>query len=455
MTEHSPNRRQYLKLTGAAGIAGLAGCAGGDGDGDGGDGGGGGATETEAGTATGTPTGNTGNTVHFLNDRSARDVWEAAAKEFSSQSSYEVEITWLPKGTSTNEQISKMKAAGNLPAMIFETSADCYAETKEGITAPLTDVVEELGVKDTVSVDGESYHVPAVAIPLLMTYRTDVVQGEPRTWSEWEAEAERIKSEEGMNGYVVPSGRTNPAATHTNQILWNGGVDEYSGETDNIEVVVDKGDNRDRAVETFEWLQRMDEFGPKASGAGWGDLLGALIQGNLAAWAGLGGLALIEIQNNRPELTDKFVPAPYPVADDQEPTQWWSYFEGMYSYQDADNVEGAKEFMKFFLKSDYYFQFLRKTALFNFPTSKAGLDDERYAKADLIQEHPAFLDIVRDNWESMAPVLQTGDNGTPNSVAASAYSKQVFGAAADELLYGGKSPSETVDWLAAELRKFS
>lgn len=450
MTHKSTNRRNYLKLAGGAGVAGLAGCAGGGGGG--GDDGNGDQTDSTP-TPTKTTMSQKGGVVTFLNDRSARDVWENAAKEFNSQSDYEVKITWLPKGTSTNEQIAKMKAAGNLPAMIFETSTDCYRETREGITAPLTDVVKELGVKDVVPVDGESYMVPGVAIPLIMTYREDVINGSPRTWGEWSAEAERLKNEGDMAGYVVPAGRTNPATTHANQILWNGGVDPYSGTPPNIEVTIDQGEARERAIASYQWLKDIDQYGPRASGWGWGDCMGALIQEQLAGWAGLGGLAILQLKSNRPDLVDKFVPSPYPVAEGQDPFQWWSYFEGIYSYKDADNVEGAKEFMKFFFRSDYYFEFLRQTALFNFPTSKAGLDDDRYASADLIQQHPEFLQLVKDNWDSMAPVLQTGDENSPNIFAANAYGKQVFGASVDQLLYGGKSPQETVDWVAAELRK--
>lgn len=443
-------RRQFLKLAGVgASTITLAGCSGGGGNDTTTTSGG---TTTASGTSTGSKGSSTGGTVHFLNDRASKDVWENAVSEFNSQSDYTVKITWLPKGTSTNEQLAKMKAAGNLPALIFETSTDCYRETKEGITAPMTDVVEELGVKDTVHVDGESYMVPAVALPYLMMYRKDVIEGSPRTWSEWEAEAKRLQDDGSMGGYVVPAGRTNAATTHANQTLWSGGVDIYSGSESDIKVIIDQGENRSKAIDAFQWLKEMDQYGPKASGWEWGDVIGGLIQEQIASWAGLGGLGLQQIEANRPDLADKFAPAPTPVKEGAKRTQWWAYFEGMYSYKDADNVDGAKEFIKFFLQSDYYFKFLRNTALTNFPTSKQALGDDRYASADLIQKHPEFLTMVQDNWDEMAPVLQTGDNGAPNIIAADAYGKQLFGQAVDQLLYGGKSPGETVDWLASELR---
>lgn len=450
MVRESISRRRYLKVTGAAGVAGLAGCTG-----QGGNDGGQDTTTTSTTTTTTTmEQSQQGGTIHFLNDRSGREIWEAAAEEFSSNSDYDVEITWLPKGTAVNEQISKMEAAGNLPALIFETSADCYSETLGGKTAPMTDVVEELGVKDTVNVDGESYMVPVVSTPLTMIYRTDVIEGNPRTWSEWQSEAERIQNQQGQAAYAVPAGRTNAATTHTNQILWNSGVDPYAGSGEDVDIVIDEGENRERAIAAFDWLQTMNELGPQASGWEWGDFVSALIQEQLVGWAGLGGLAIQQIQANRPDLVSQFTPAPFPVAEGQDPTQWWSYFEGIYSYEAADNIEGAKEFVKFFLTSDYYFEWLRMTAPFSFPTAKDAIRDERYTSAEIYQNgQSAFLDLVENNWESMAPVLNTGDDGAPNAVAADAYAKQLYGQAADQLLYGNRSSEETVDWLAEQLRQ--
>ena len=459
MDEPNTTRRQLLGTAGTAIAIGAAGCLGGSGGG--GDTNG---TEGTNGTDSTNDTGDAnttggktdqsqqGNTITFLNDRSARDTWEAAVEEFNANSDHTVEITWLPKGTSVNEQLAKMRSAGNLPTLIFETSSDCYSETLEGLTTPLTDVVEELGVKNTVPVDGDAYMVPAVASPLTMIYRSDIVEGDPRTREEWRSEAERIQEQEGQSAYAVPAGRTNAATTHMNQSLWNGGVDLYSGSGADIEVTFDQGENRERAVRTMEWLQQMDELGPQASGWTWGDCISGLIQGQLVGWAGLGGLAVQELQANRPELTEKFTPAPYPVASGQDPSQWWSYFEGIYAYKEGDNVAGGKEFIKYFMQSDYYFEYLRQTAPFSFPTSIEAIQDERYRSAEIYDVVPEFLDLVENNWDQMAPVLNTGDNGKPNALAANAYSQQLYGQAASELLYGDRSPDETIDWLAQQLR---
>lgn len=433
MNKPNTTRRHLLGAAGATIGAGITGCLGG-----------------QRGSQS-----QQGNTVSFLNDRSGRDIWEAAVKEFNSSSDYSVEITWLPKGTSTNEQVAKMQSAGNLPALIFETSSDCYSETRSGLTEPLTSVVDELGTRDPVNINGESYMVPVVATPLMMIYRSDIVKGEPRTREEWQSEAKRIQKQEDQAAYAVAAGRTNAATTHMNQSLWNGGVDPYSGTGTNIKITLDQGNNRERAVRTLKWLQQMDNLGPQASGWTWSDFSGALIREQLVGWAGMGGLAIQNVQANRPDLISKFTPAPYPVISDQKPTQWWSYFEGIYSYKNADNVEGGKEFLKFFLESDYYYKFLRQTAPFSFPTSLEAIQDNRYSSAEIYKTMPKFLEVVKNNWDMMASVLNTGDDGAPNAIAANAYSQQLYGQAADQLLYGGLSPGETVDWLAEQLRQLN
>lgn len=440
------SRRGWLKTAGAVSVAGLAGCTGGDG-GDGGD-------TTTTTQSTTTTTSQQGGTVHFLNDRAVRGPWEAAVQEFNSGSDYTVDVTWLPQGTAVNEQIQKMEAAGNLPALIFETSADAYTETLAGKTVPLTDIVEGLGVKDTVNVDGDSYMVPVETTPLFLNYRSDVVEGEPRTWSEWRAEATRLQEQGEQYGYAVPSGRTNLATSHTTQILWNSGVNGYSGTGEDIEITLDQGDNRDRAVAAFEWLQEMNELGPNATGWEWPDIESALIQENIASATDT-GLALLQIQSNRPDILPDIRPALPPVAEGQSPTQWWGYFEGMYCYEEAANTEGAKEFIEFFMGSDYYFEYLRQAAPNSYPTSLESVEDERYTSAEIfetVENALEYQEIVVNNWDSLASVLNTGDDNAPNNIAANAYSQQLSGQAAGQLLSGGLSPEETVDWLAEELR---
>jgi multiple sugar transport system substrate-binding protein len=86
------------------------------------------------------------------------------------------------------------------------------------------------------------------------------------------------------------------------------------------------------------------------------------------------------------------------------------------------------------------------------PPTREGLESDAYTSNELVQDNPEVLDLVRDNWDAFTTVLATGDDGAPNIVAADAYGQQKFGEAADQMLVGGLSPEETVDWLGEELR---
>lgn len=442
------DRRRYLKTVGAVGAIGLAGCTGGDDGGESTD------TTTMDSTTTGeaTTTKSEGGKVRYLSDRGGREIWEAAIQEFNAGSDYTVEVTWLPKGTSMNEQIQKMKAAGNLPEIVFETSTDAYRETLDGKTAPVTDLVSSLGTKDPVRYQGDSYLLPAVTIPLMGVYRSDVVQGDPRTRSEWLSEAERIHSSEGMGGLIMPSGRTNNATTQVNQNLWNGGTNIYEGPAGDISVSIDQGANKEAAVGTYQWMKDMAQFNPNTSGWEWGDVINAFVQEQAAAALTIGGLTILQVAANRPELAGNLKAMPFPLPEGGEQNHWWAYTEGFYLYNEATNVDGAREFLDFFMQSDYYLNFIKQTPLFNFPTTLDQVQSDSYQNVELVQNHQDLVNTVIDNWDHMRPVLATGDDGAPNLIAAKAYGNQLMGQSADQLIAGDKSAEETVTWIADQLR---
>ncbi len=437
-TRRNTTRRRFLQGTGATASAlALAGCLGGGGDGNGGGGGGGGG----------------GNTVRYLSDRGdSKEVMDAIIAEFEDETDYTVEVTYTSKGTSTDQEMQKMVAAGNPPDILFDTSTDAYRLQRDGVLAPLTDAVSNNDLPDPVNVDGESYFAAAMVEPLMGWYRNDIYDGNPETWENWQAEAKRVSEEEDMKGYIVQSGQTNNADTQMTQYLWQNDVEIYSGPSDNIEVTLDNGDNRAAAIETFEWVQQMAEYSPNGSGWEWGDAIGALQQENAAAGVSVGGLPILIMSSNRPDLVEKFSPMPFPVPQGKAQDKWWAYMEGHLVRNDGQATEGAQEFVKFFNQSEKFFDFVLSAPLFQFPPSREQLDSEAVKNNEMLNQYPEVLQLVKDNWDVFTSVLATGDEGAPNLLAADGYGNQVFGQAADQLLVGGKSPEETVDWLAEKLR---
>ena len=452
-------RRRFITAAGAAGLAGLAGCTGGSGGSsdsdsgsDAGSGGGSGSdSDSSQGTATGGSSG--GGTIRYLSDRGdSKAVLDAIISEFESSTDYTVEVTFTSKGTSTDQEMQKMVAAGNPPDLFFDTSTDAFRFQQEGVLAPVSDAVSANNLPDPVNVGGESYFAPAIVEPLMGWYRNDIYDENPNEWSSWLEEARRVSENTDMEGYIVQSGQTNNADTQMTQYLWQNDVQIYSGPTDDIEVTVDQGDNRALAVETFEWVQDMAEYSPNGSGWEWGDCINALQQENAAAGVSVGGLPILTMMSNRPDLVENFSPMPFPVADGKAQDKWWAYMEGHLVRSDGDNTQGAREFVEFFSESDRFFDFILSAPLFQFPPSREQLDAPPMQENETLQRFPEALSLVRDNWDVFTSVLETGDDGAPNLTAAQGYGNQVFGQAADQMLVGGLSPEETVDFLAETLR---
>jgi len=420
-------RRRFVKTAGAASAFTLAGCLGGGGSG--------------------------GGTIQYLSDRGdSKDVIDDIVSEFEDEHDYEVEVTYTSKGTSTDEQLQKMKAAGNPPDIVFDTSSDAYRYQRDGNAAPISDAVQGTGLPDPVNVDGKSYFAPTMVEPLMGWYRNDIYEENPTTWESWVSEAQRVTENNEVGGYVVQSGQTNNADTATTEYLWQNDVTIYSGGVDSIEVAIDNDDNRAAAVETYEWLQQMAKYAPNGSGWEWGDGIAALQQENAAALMSVGGLPILTIEANRPDLVENLSPTAFPVPDGKGQDKWWAYMEGHVVWDEGEQTEGARQFVEFFSKSDRFMDFVLSAPLFQFPPTEEGLNSDAVKNNETIQKHQDAMDLVRNNWDAFTTVLATGDDGAPNIVAADAYGQQLFGQSAEQLLVGDKSPEETVDWVASELR---
>jgi len=432
------SRRRFLRCAGLAGAVATAGCVGFPG---------GGNTSNEEDDGG-------GGTITYLSDRGdSKDIVDDIISEFESEfSEYTVDVTYTSKGTSTDQQLQKMVAANNPPDVVFDTSTDAYRYQRDGNAAPVTEAVSARDLPDPVNVDGESYFAPTMIEPLMGWYRQDLYEENPTTWETWQREAQRITEEEDIDGYVVQSGETNNADTQFTQYLWQNDVDIYSGPADDISVTIDEGENQQKAVETFQWANEMAQYSPNASGWEWGDAISALQQENAAAIMSVGGLPILTIMGNRPDLIEQLRPTAFPVPDGGQQDKWWAYMEGHVVWANGSSTEGAREFVKFFSESEKFLDFVLSAPLFQIPPTRDMLDADAVQSNEVIQDHGPVMDLIRNNWDAFQSVLATGDDGAPNIVAANAYSQTLFGQAADQMLVGNRSPADTVSWLADELR---
>lgn len=434
---HYHSRRSFLKAGGASGASVLvAGCLGGDDN------------------AAGTTSGGGGNIV-YLCERATQGIIEDIAADFEDENpDYTVEIVRVKKGVGgTDAQLQKMKAAGNPPDMMWHTITSAAQYQLEGSLEPITDIADSMDIPVSMDIGGESYFLPIVIEPSMAWYRKDHFDEAPQTQGELLTKAEEISSNSDTEGFIAQNGQTNNSDMMMLQHLWANNVDLFSGSTDDIQVVVDEGQNRENAIQTFQWFKDIAEYSPNANGWEWGEATTALRSNDAAAHMSI-GIDPILIQANQPEELDNIFPSFYPTAENGNMDKWFTYFEGNVVRNDGDNTEGAKQFAEFMSNSSKIMDFVLTAPVFQLPPTQDGLNSDEYQNNELVQRYPEVIEMANNNWDSMQAELLTADDGKPNPVAATSQIDRAKGRTTAQLLVNDRSPEEAVDFLAQKLRSY-
>jgi multiple sugar transport system substrate-binding protein len=448
MRKSNVQRRQFLKTAGLASTVGLAGCAGGDSNTGTNESGG-----TTTTTASDSSSGET-KTIGFFSERTgAKETFQKMANEFTEKKGYdnvEIEFIFTQKGQGAEEKLQQLEAAGNVPEIQWVTSLDMYNNYNQGKVEPVTDLVKEMGVPDIAHVEEfGSLYVPIVREPLTVLYRKDTYpDGLPETKAGWLEQASNISD---MNGVAITSGKTNHSTTQTVQFLWDNDVRHYEGAPGDVEVVVDKGENKSRAVETFSWMKEIhDTASPEASGWEWGDVGQAYVQDNIASSSAL--VSPLSIDSNRPELIENLTVSTFPQPKSSASMdRLWCYFEGLSVRKDSDHKELAKEFIQFFPTSEHYLEMFKTAPLWQWPIEQKRVKELR--EFEVYQRWDFLLDYVLDTWDKQTILTRQGTDGALVPSSSPAYVNTVWGEVAAQLLIADKSPEEAIDILGDKLRK--
>jgi ABC-type glycerol-3-phosphate transport system substrate-binding protein len=458
MFDGNQKRRTFLKTSGVAGAIALAGCIGGDDDSGNGNGNG-----NENGNANGNANGNgdgngdsengngdsTGNgssssvELTWLHDRNqAEDTLEEMAGEFNdSHSSIEVTPELLPSGSSEQEEIQKRQAAGNPPNILWYTFGQAYRYALEDKLAPITGVAEDNDLR-TFTDREEKFFAVSIVGPMTWHYRTDLYDN-PETFSDYLQQAQRIEEEEDIKALQFPNGESTLAFAMQNQLLWNNDVNVWAGSGTDIELAMASGDDRDRGVETYEWMQNAYEYSTNGNGLGWDQAATAYSQESTAAVPYIGmwipNLYLADL----PELRENTENAFFPVGGDADNEKKFAWFEGNMVWDtDAEKNDAAREFLQWWHAEEQQRQFKKVNAADYIPATEAGMNADWYREEDGV--HQGMMDMFASEAENFTPPVATGNDGALNYPAVA--NGLVWGQAAAQLLHGGKSPGGTIDW---------
>lgn len=455
MFDNKPQRRTFLKTAGVAGAVALAGCAGSSSGGSGAtenESSGSGTTESESsgsesnGATTGS--GGTGSSteITWLHDRDAgKETINEMIDEYNDQNpNVKVKAQLTPSGTGTAEELQKMRAAGDPPEILWFTFGQAYRFAREGVLAPLNDVVEENGLR-TFSDREDSFMATSIVGPVTWHYRTDLYDN-PETFKDYLQQAKRIDEEEDITPLQIPNGETTLADSLAVQLLWNGGVNIWDGPSDDIKFSMASGNNRERAIQTYEWIQNAYQYASNGNGLAWGDAATAYQEGSAASVPYISMWIPTLYLAEKPDLRENTANGFHPIAKNAQNDRKFAWFEGNMLW-DTENKDLARDFLMWFHAEEQQRRFISSNAGDYIPPTKEGMSADWYRSNDAV--HEGMIEMFTNEAENFTPPVATGTDGELNYPAVS--NGLIFSQALARLLHDGESPSGTVDWLQSNL----
>lgn len=433
MLDETQKRRTFIRTVGTVSGVGLAGCSTDSDD----------STNTSDGS-TRTPNGGNGSPteVVWLHDRDAgKETINEMVAEFNEQHpNITVKPQLTPSGTGTEEELQKMQAAGNPPDILWFTFGQAYRYAKEGKLAPMNDVVEQNDLRTFGNRD-DKFFATSIVGPITWHYRQDLYD-EPETYADYLQQAKRIDEEEDITPLQFPNGETTLAFAQSHQLLWNGDVDLWEGPSDDISLSMASGADRDRAIETYEWLQNAYEYASNGNGLGWGDAASAYQQGSAAAVPYISMWIPTLYLAEKPDLKENTAHGFHPMAKGASNERKFAWFEGNMLW-DTENKDAARTFLKWFHAEEQQQRFITTNAGDYIPPTKEGMNADWYRSEDAV--HQEMMDMFASEASNLTPPVSSGTDGALNYPAVA--NSLIWGKASAQLLHGGKSPGETIDWV--------
>lgn len=455
MRDSIQHRRRFLKTAAVGSIAALAGCSGGGGGGDesggGDDSGGDESGGSDGGTDTGGVQGEMQSEVNllWLHDREAGlETINKLQVEFNKQhDNITIENKLIPSSSGQAQEIQRRRAAGNPPNILWYTFGQAYRFAREGNLAPITDIVEKHDLK-TYTDREEKFFATSIVGPITHHYRSDLYDS-PETFADFYEQAQRIDQETDVTPMQFPNGSgTLPMAMHTS-LLWGGDVNIFSGPSDDIELAMASGKDREKAIETYEWLQDAYEYATNGNGLGWGDAANAYAQGSVGTVPYISQWIPTLYLADKPELKENTAHDFHPVTKGVDNDEIFAWFEGnmIWDTNEAEN-EAARTFLDWFHSTEQFKRFISSNAGDYIPPTKSDMNADWYRSNDAV--HQGMMDMFAENADNFKPPVASGSNNALNYPATAG--ALVMGNAAAQLLHGGKSPSGTIDWIEKEFQ---
>lgn len=390
----------------------------------------------------------------------AMSVLQEAAKEYSAQTGVDVTVEAVPLTDIYTKVNAAKGTSAEYDAFLTGFVGHISLFHEENLLAPVDDIIEELGgAADFYDgdilfpIDDEVFWVPFDYNLAFGAIRTDWLAEAgleiPTTWDEFLAVAKAFDArDEESKGLILPLRADDASNWITSQVLWANNVEILD---DNFEVIIDEGENRTKAIESFDFLKELHQYMPERANNGtYADQMEAYISGQVGITF-YSGRVMDNLFTQAPDLVENTALFAWPNTDEGKPTvgyggDGWAIF-------DTDSVSETKAFTTWFFQNkmvDIY-----ASAPFHYmPAQRSIYESDAYQGLPTVASHGDKFAAPQQFWVENAIRGSIDTSGPDIDVrTGDLFQSMYFAEAYQRVTVGNQSSEEVLDWLAAKSRE--
>lgn len=418
-----------------------------------------------------------GQSITYITDESgdnAQEWYNALSAEFTQGTGAPINIEYTGQGLQSDQRIIQLLQAGNPPEVYLADTAIAAGLADAGVLAPLDDIVEPLvdmwGEPSSgyIQLDGTYFGAPKQVQPGCVFYRSDVSDIEPNTVDSMREYVEDVDAnldqfDDLNNATHIPAGTGEHNNVHLLQWAWIHGAYGVGFVDGELRSTIAEGENRERWIETLEFLDEMYEYSAGNTDATWNTQHAALSSGSGAiAWS-TGSRAIdFSIDAEADFAADVMLPETGMVEGVNSISRDGG--NTLIVFEDAD-VEAAKAFLEYFYQPDRFidhFFHMEPLATTIVPPFEELRNDATYLDRVTEETAPAWTDEKLETYMAAAdeavawpaePSMDFAGSGPPNPTTTALALGNYFATLAQEVLINDMDPGDALDQMQPQINE--
>jgi ABC-type glycerol-3-phosphate transport system substrate-binding protein len=401
--------------------------------------------------------------VHFLsaeNSTPFKNYYNKWAQRFTEETGTGVRLEFVGVGSSQSARISQLLQTGSPPELTTTAPEKGGGLALQGVLADLSAEAEwmqneygyEFNDDFLFQLQGNQYVVPIWVNMTMDWYRVSTWEenvGDTPSEMQWDAfmsALEQTDNKDNRRAHVIPAGESLMSTEfYIDYMFQNAGSIFQRNDQNNVEVVFDRDQNRQKTRQVLEFLNEANQYSVDGRGYAYSEQIESYWSEQVNEVKYFGARPLQQaVANNEPVAEDTgLMHPPY-----KEEKTHQAFSEGWVMFRPAQNKEAAREFVRFMSRPEPLYEMLHIAPLHNLPPFPEAVQDEQFLDNEFIDTWVRPNENIRiEDVVEMVDTAKTlvGETEPNNALASPVFSEGVFGNMIFNYLYGNQSIDEAID----------